>query len=262
MEPDLSLLPGVAANLRGALSNLYFAASQLAPASQREADPALDAKAARLDQSYYQLLHMVNNLTALHYLESPLPLRDQDIVELVCGVFEQAASLAPFRGLKLRLVCPLEHHICAICGDAMEQLLCQLLSNAFKFTPSGGSITVELRLSGQRLLLSVEDSGPGIPPERQETLFESYRQSGSPLPPHHGMGLGLTLCSRIARGHGGILTAESHPGKGSRFTVSLPDRQMGSTISDLSFDYSGGFNRILLALADSMPPEAFRIRSL
>ena len=76
------------------------------------------------------------------------------------------------------------------------------------------------------------------------------------------MGLGLTLCSRIARGHGGILTAESHPGKGSRFTVSLPDRQMGSTISDLSFDYSGGFNRILLALADSMPPEAFRIRSL
>lgn len=258
---DLSLLAQAAAQLRGGLSNLYLAVNRLAPAGAREEVPELDAKAALVDQSYYRLVRLVNNFSATRYLNgSPLSFRDRDIVEFVAELFAKAASLAPLRGLETRLICAADQHICAFCPDALEQLLYQLLSNAFKFTPPGGLITVELKLTGGLVLLSVEDTGAGIPPERLETLFDSYHQPEQPAPPAQGLGLGLALSQGIARGHGGTLTAQSRPGKGSRFTFSMPDRRSGSTLSDRSFDYGGGFNRTLMALSDSMPPEAFQIR--
>lgn len=262
MDQDFSLLPQAAAQLRGALSNLYFAAARLAPASARESDPELDARAALVDQSYYRLVRLVNGLSAARYLSGdPLPVQDGDIVEFVTELFARTASLAPLRGLELRLICAADRHICAFSPDALEQLLYQLLSNAFKFTPAGGLVTVELKLAGGRIFLSVEDTGEGIPPERLETLFESYRQSGRPAPQPQGLGLGLALCRGIAQAHGGLVTAESRPGKGSRFTFSMPDRLSGTTLSDVPFDYSGGFNRTLMALADALPPKAFEIRN-
>ena len=262
MDLDLSLLPQTAAQMRGALSNLYFAAARLAPAAEREKDPELDAKAALVDQSYHRLLRMVNNLTATQYLnDEPLPLRDRDIVDFVAELFAKAASLAPLRGLETRLICAADSHICAFCPDALEQLFYQLMSNAFKFTPSGGLITVELRLSGGRVLLSVEDTGPGIPPERRKAMFESYHQSDAPAPPPQGMGLGLAICHGIARGHGGAILTEFGWERGSRFTFSMPDRLCGTTLSDVRYDYSGGFNRTLMSLSDAMPPEAFVIRN-
>ena len=262
MDLDLSLLPQAAAQMRGALSNLYFAAARLAPAAARERDPELDAKAALVDQSYYRMIRLVNNLTAAKYLnEAPLPLRDRDIVEFVAELFAKAASLAPLRGLETSLVCAADSHVCAFCPDALEQLLYQLLSNAFKFTPSGGLVTVELRFSAGRVFLSVKDTGQGIPPERMDALFDSYHQSEDPAPPPQGLGLGLAICQGIAHGHGGIDTAESRLGKGSSFTFSMPDRLCGAALSGLHYDYSGGFNRTLMALSDAMPPEAFVIRN-
>ena len=80
-------------------------------------------------------------------------------------------------------------------------------------------------------------------------------------PPPHGLGLGLPLCHRLAECLGGTLLAESVVGKGSRFTLSLPDRQVGPDVSDIPTDYTGGFNRTLLALADALPAEAFRLRN-
>ena len=261
MDLDLSLLPQAAAQMRGALSSLYFAAARLAPAAAREQAPELDAKAALVDQSYYRLIRMVNDLTATRYLnDEPLPMKDRDIVDFVSELFAKIASLAPLRGLETRLICAADSHLCAFSPDALEQLLYQLLSNAFKFTPPGGLITVELRLTAGRVLLSVEDTGPGIPQERMETLFDSYHKADSPAPPPQGLGLGLAICRGIAQGHGGAITAESRLGKGSRFTFSMPDRLSGSTLSDVPFDYSGGFNRSLMALADAMPPKAFEIR--
>lgn len=112
-----------------------------------------------------------------------------------------------------------------------------------------------------RILLRVSDTGCGISEERLATLFAPPQQPDRPAPPPHGVGLGLSLCRRIAEAHGGTLMAESRPGKGSRFTLSLPDHQSGQQVQDIRFDYSGGFNRTLLALADALPARAFSIRS-
>lgn len=259
------LFSNIAAQLRGALSNLHLAATQLVPPAQRERDPELDARAALLDQSYYQLLRLVNNLSeAAEYLggSRPLPLQDRDVVETVRELCCQTEGPAALLGLELRFLCPRDRHICAFHQPALELLLHQLLSNAFKFTPSGGTVTVELKFQAKRVLLTVEDTGRGIPPEHLDALFDRYLR-GDPLSPApQGLGLGLPLCRCIAEGHGGTIMAESAVGKGSRFTLSFPDRRIGSGgVSDVALDYSGGFNRTLLALADALPAKAFLLRN-
>ncbi len=106
------------------------------------------------------------------------------------------------------------------------------------------------------------DTGCGIPPERMAHLFDGCFQPGHPSPAPYGLGLGLPLCRAIAEKHGGSITVESAPGKGSRFMVSLPDRQLGSQLSDIPSVYNGGFSRPLLGLADALPSDAFAVRNL
>ena len=267
MEPDfedLSLLfPNLAAQLRNTLSTMHLAASQLAPSRQREQDPALDAKAALLDQSYYQLLRLANNLSdaALLRQQGALTLKDTDLVELVGEVCRRAEPLAAELELMLRFVCSMERHVCAAAPRELERLLYHLLSNAFKFTPAGGTVTVELKTAGKQVLLSVEDTGRGIEPDRLETLFDRCLHESLMDPRPHGLGLGLALCRAIAQGHGGSIMAQSREGRGSRFTVSLPDRRAeNGTVSDVPLDYTGGFNRTLLYLADALPSSVFLVR--
>lgn len=263
-----ALFPEVAAQLRGPLGNLYLAAAQMIPSDAREQDPQLDAKAAVMDQSYYQMLRLINNLSMAEWLldDAPLSVQDWDLVDLVGDVCDKAGGLAPMLGLQLRFICAPESHICAIAPKATRQLLYHLLSNAFKFTPAGGTVTVELQFKGGQIRLSVTDTGCGIAPEKMDTLFDRNRRSEKMEPVPHGLGLGLPLCQCIARRQGGMLLAESRKGEGSRFTLILPDKQIGGSVSDVPFVYeddsgTGGFNPTLLALADALPAKAFLARN-
>ena len=94
-----ALLPGIAGQMRGLLSNLYLAAAQAIPAERREQDAVLDSKAAVLEQSFYRLLRMVNGISATEYLseKSTLSLRDTDIVQLVSAVCEASGDLVHLR---------------------------------------------------------------------------------------------------------------------------------------------------------------------
>ena len=258
-ETEAALLPNIANQMRSLLSNLYLAASQVIPPEQREQDPALDAKAAILEQSFFRLLRLVNSMSAAEYLSDSqtLSLRDADLVKLVSEVCESSADLAEQLGIQLKFVCAMDRRVCAIHPAAVEQMLYHLLSNALKFTPAGGTVTVELKKSGETLRLTISDTGCGIPPERMAHLFDGCFQPGHPTPAPYGLGLGLPLCRAIAEKHGGSITVESAPGKGSRFMVSLPDRQLGSQLSDIPSVYNGGFSRPLLGLADALPSDAF-----
>lgn len=263
-QKDLAtLFPNVAAQLRGALSNLRLAAAQLVSPAEREKDPQLDQRAALLDQSYYQMLRLVNDLSMAEYLthEEPLPLLDRDVVALVRELCEQAASVSPLLGLEVRFSCAQARHLCGVNPRGLEQIVTHLLSNALKFTPAGGVITVEMQIRPERVLLAVADTGCGIPEKQMETLFERYLHADPLAPQPHGLGLGLPLCRRLAEGQGGSLMAESRVGKGSRFVLSLPNKLCGTGVSDVAVEYSGGFNKTLLALADALPAKAFLLRS-
>lgn len=258
----ISLFPQIAQQFRYALSNLHMASAMLAPVEEREQDEELDHRAALLDRSFYQMMRLVNQLTAAVYLTEsrPLTLKNRDLSAVLNELCAQVESLAYYKGLKLRFEQEPGVFLCAVAPEELEQLFYNLISNAFKFTPVGGSVTVSLRSSGDRFLISVADTGCGIAVERMEHIFESYAHYDPMTPPPHGLGLGLALCHHFATGMGGTLLAESVPGEGSVFTLSLSRRTVAGGVHDVSPDYSGGFNLSLMGLADALPAKAYRVR--
>jgi len=107
----------------------------------------------------------------------------------------------------------------------LARILYNLVHNAVKFTPPGGRIVVRGRQEGDWFRLDVSDTGIGIAPEDQAHLFKQFvRLDDSSGRREVGIGLGLAVCHRLVSLHGGTITVESEPGKGSTFTVRIPRR--------------------------------------
>jgi signal transduction histidine kinase len=97
------------------------------------------------------------------------------------------------------------------------------VSNAIKFSPPGGKVTIHLEGNEAGAVLAVEDTGIGISSDKLPRVFDRFYQvDGSATRKYGGMGLGLAICREIVEAHGGIIEAQSEVGKGSVFTVKLP----------------------------------------
>ncbi len=110
----------------------------------------------------------------------------------------------------------------AIDPDRLAQALGNIVSNAIKYTPQGGSIIISAEVVNNALWLTVQDSGPGIPPEEQQRIFAPFYRGPASQRFPQGMGLGLTIARDLVNAHGGRIELESTTGKGSRFTIILP----------------------------------------
>jgi signal transduction histidine kinase len=110
-----------------------------------------------------------------------------------------------------------------ICGDErkVKQVVLNLLSNAIKFTPEGGRIEVRAAVSDAMVEVSVTDTGVGIAPEDQETVFEEFRQVGTADKKVEGTGLGLALSRKFVELHGGRIWVKSRLGQGATFTFTI-----------------------------------------
>jgi signal transduction histidine kinase len=111
--------------------------------------------------------------------------------------------------------------------DRINEVLGNLLSNAFKFTPHGGSIelTIEPLDGGSGVQLEVRDTGAGIPPEQLHRIFDKFYQADNQGAAHaKGTGLGLAIAKQIVDAHGGTISCESTPGVGTSFKITLPTR--------------------------------------
>ncbi len=118
----------------------------------------------------------------------------------------------------------------AVDGDAvrLRQIVSNLLSNALKFTPSGGRVTMSVVGRDDTAILEVRDTGPGIPPEEIGRVFDRFYRG--PSVRAGGSGIGLAVVRDLVRAHGGEVSVESEPGGGSRFLVVFP-RASGSVES-------------------------------
>jgi signal transduction histidine kinase len=103
----------------------------------------------------------------------------------------------------------------------VRQIILNLMSNACKFTETG-TIVLQAHPQDDSILVAVKDTGPGIPPEDQTSIFEPFQQTQVGLKKGGGTGLGLTISRRLAEAHGGALWVESIPGQGATFYVKLP----------------------------------------
>jgi signal transduction histidine kinase len=108
-------------------------------------------------------------------------------------------------------------------ADRLYEVLANLVDNAAKYSPPQGKVVLELHTQGQEAILSVSDSGPGIPPEEQGHIFEKFhRLDSGDAKETYGYGLGLYLCRRLVEAMNGRIWVESEPGQGATFRFALP----------------------------------------
>jgi signal transduction histidine kinase/DNA-binding response OmpR family regulator len=186
--------------------------------------PSQQGPVSTLVSQTLALYQLVDNITALLQNETRERLRDLFSMEELLRT-----ALYDFQVLADRSGLALEAEITAtetnVRGDSrhLRRVLDNLIDNALKFTPEGGSITVGLHNRAQQVVVQIQDTGIGIGQEHLERIFDRFYQVDGSIQRHHdGSGLGLALVKEIVASHGGTVAVESEEGVGSQFIVSLP----------------------------------------
>jgi signal transduction histidine kinase len=145
-----------------------------------------------------------------------------NILRMLRQVGDEMSVVASGNGQNLKVELP--ETLPTVWGDEdrLRQVALNLLINATKFTPEGGTITLRARQKNGNIVVEVQDTGRGIPEEEQRTLFQPYHRQSGDLEHLSGLGLGLALCKNLVELHGGKIWAESEAGKGSKFSFSVP----------------------------------------
>jgi signal transduction histidine kinase len=172
------------------------------------------------------LLSLINDILDLSKVEAgrmELELSEFHLPAALQNAMTLVRERAHNHGIKLALkVAPSLGEIRAD-ERKVKQIVLNLLSNAVKFTPDGGRVDVNARMNGEAVEIAVKDTGVGIAPKDQEAVFEEFRQVGRDYTnKQEGTGLGLALTRRFVELHGGKISLQSKPGKGSTFTFTLP----------------------------------------
>jgi len=151
-----------------------------------------------------------------------LEYREIDLLKLLNQVAEEMSSVASNENLSLVLEMP--SVLPSVWADEgrLEQVIMNILTNAFKFTPSGGTVTLRAKDKDASLMVEIQDTGPGIAEENWQKIFEAYYRVESSERRPAGLGLGLALCKTIIEAHKGKIWVESKVGKGSTFSFSIP----------------------------------------
>ncbi len=168
-----------------------------------------------------RLTGLVNSILDLSKMESGMMMytfQPGRIVPLIDQAVKEIAPYAEAKRIRMEKQLSTDLSFYRMDGERILDVLRNLLGNAVKFTPEGGRITVNANPLDGGLKVSVSDSGPGIPRDRQALIFEKYVSSD----PKKGTGLGLAIVKHIVAAHGGKVWVESDPGKGSTFTFVLP----------------------------------------
>jgi signal transduction histidine kinase len=147
-----------------------------------------------------------------------------DVVDLADVAEQAVADFAPqFEAADVRLSFRAEPALVGGDPHQLRQVISNLLTNALKFTPAGGEVTITVRQDTESVYLTISDTGIGIPSEERERIFDRFWR-GPAARGIAGSGIGLTVVSELANAHGGAVHVESEPGRGTVMTVSLPAR--------------------------------------
>ncbi|MFB3120739.1 MAG: GAF domain-containing sensor histidine kinase [Candidatus Binatia bacterium] len=181
-----------------------------------------------IHSSGHHLLSLINDILDLSKIEAGRMELELAKFDLPLAV-ENAITLVRERATRhgITLDAAIDERLGDFVGDErkIKQVLLNLLSNAVKFTPEGGRIGIKAIPVDGSVEISVSDTGIGITPEDQATIFEEFRQVGTAdAQKHEGTGLGLTLAKKFVELHGGRIWVKSEVGKGSSFTFTLPER--------------------------------------
>ena len=220
------LSDGMMSGMLSTLFNIGLSAERLRLGSEAEGAEA-EKYFGILYHNYYELYRSLGNLNALCALSEgsmELVLRHTDLVTLCAELVSSVSLMLKGRRARLEFVTELESLPACVDAPKVERALLNLLTNALLHTRDDGLVRLRLARSGASAVISVDDDGCGIPPERLKSVFHAFqsRIDHAALSQEPGGGLGLALCSLIAEKHGGTLLLESREGEGTAVRLLLP----------------------------------------
>jgi signal transduction histidine kinase len=219
-------LASMSHELRTPLSSIIgFSELLITDTTGRFDDPTRQKFLAEINSGGRYLLSLINDILDLSKFEAgQMVLRIENVLiaDIVHSVLSTMESLATKKAIRLEADMDAAGQVLADSGK-LKQILLNLVSNAVKFTPDGGRVTISSQRLADAVEISVSDTGIGIAESDREHLFEEFRQLDSTIArQQHGTGLGLALTKRFVELHGGQLRLDSELGKGSVFTLTLP----------------------------------------
>jgi len=167
-----------------------------------------------------------------------------NLSDLIADVVDQFQI--PYEEAGVRLTADLHECFAEVDRIQIERMVSNLVSNAMKYTPPGGEVSVSLRPTPEAIEIAVQDTGCGIPADHLPHIFDRFYRvpGGASANREKGLGLGLSFVDWIAKAHGGAVRVESTPGKGSRFLISLPISPSTPDVSETGEPVPSGMNEL------------------
>lgn len=254
-DADLRSLALAARELRNPLSNLMIAADALKTLE----DPGLRDQLARLNRSLHQMHRLINNMSdaGRNDLLTPAGIHDwdrfiRDIFEKIQTQLENTRVTLTYDGLSAPV-----YGLVNI--GQMERAVLNIVSNAIKFMPEGGTIHAELIRKQNMLHLSIRDSGSGIAENVLGNVFTRYQRQPGIEDSRYGIGLGMVLIRNAAADHGGTVLIDRPEGSGTRVTMTMAIRQDAPTLrTPVLSPLVEGVPQILTELSEILPWECYK----
>jgi signal transduction histidine kinase len=186
-----------------------------------------------IKQNCYRLLRLVNNLIDMTKIDSgfmKLEMRNRNIVQVAEDITQSTAEYVQHMSRRIVFDTDEEEKIMAFDAEKLERILLNLISNATKFTEPGDEIYVNLHDKGEYVVISVKDTGIGIPEEKLSQLFQRFKQVDPLLSrSHEGSGIGLSIVKALVELHEGSIEVRSSYGVGTEFIITLPAKLIADT---------------------------------
>ena len=249
-----------ARELREPLASIMISTDQLFPEGSN--NPAVNNQLSRINRGLYQMLRLISNMSdADRYSTGTASMEVKNIPAFLDEVFSKTAALVERSGVQLTYTGINDAIYGLVNTEMLERAVLNIISNALKFMPQGGPIQAKLLRRGQKLYLSILDSGLGLPECTRSDLFSRYTREPGVEDGRFGIGLGLVLIRSTAQQHGGTVLVDQPTETGTRVTMTLAIRpgfsdHIRSPI--LKVDYASERDHGLLELADILPADMYQ----
>lgn len=265
-QAELQSMALAARELRTPLASVMTIADRLFPLMGQQNDPIADEQIARINRGLFQMLRVISNMSdASRYATAAPHMETMDATTVLEEIFQKAAVLIRQAGITLTFANLQEHVFCQMDTEKIERAVYNILSNSMKFTPRDGTIHAKLSRTGDKLYLSVQDSGSGIPSELLGSIYSRFRREPAVEDVRYGIGLGMVLIRSTASIHGGTVLIDQPANQGARITMSMRihsgyETTLRSPV--LSIDYAGERDHGLIELSDTLPVSLYDKRTV